>query len=706
MTGDDGGLLMVSPFASRLFTARHERFVGRSSERDLFKSTVSGEGQTNQIIYIFGPGGIGKTSLLLEFAFICHELKIPAAYIDGRNVEPVPESLLRALHTAFGLSVDDSLLGYIASQERCVLLLDTYEMLAPLDNWLLNVFLAQLPDSAVLVLAGRQPPSLAWRSDPGLQVLAQTLPLRNLSPDESRAFLTIRGIPEHQHQPVLQFAHGHPLALSLVADTFAQRPQMRFQPEAAPDVVKMLLEQLVQKVPSPAHRAALEATAIVQAMTESLLASMLALPDAHEIFEWLRGLSFVESGGHGLFLHDLAREALVADLRWRNPDWYAELHERARVYYTRRLQQTTGLEQQLVLFQYIFLHRDNPVVRPFFEWQESGGALTDMMKAADVPELVAMVARHEGEGSAALAEYWLKRHPQGALVFRDSESTPAGFLAMVPLHSVSDADLEVDPAVRASCRYLQTHAPLRPGESATLFRFWMARDSYQAVSAVQSVIFVNVVRHYLTTPGLAFTFFPCSEPDFWAAVFAYADLNRLSEADFAVGGKSYGMYGHDWRVVPPITWLELLAQREVATEVQVVTPPELPQQLLVLSQPDFVEAVRGALRNLTRPAALGNSPLLRSRLVVERAGRDAGKGERIAVLQAAIREAAELLKQSPREERFYRALQHAYISPAATQERAAELLDLPFSTFRRYLQTAIVRVTRTLWEWETGEWGK
>jgi hypothetical protein len=166
------------------------------------------------------------------------------------------------------------------------------------------------------------------------------------------------------------------------------------------------------------------------------------------------------------------------------------------------------------------------------------------------------------------------------------------------------------------------------------------------------------------------------------------------------------MYGHDWRVVPPITWLELLAQREVATEVQVVTPPELPQQLLVLSQPDFVEAVRGALRNLTRPAALGNSPLLRSRLVVERAGRDAGKGERIAVLQAAIREAAELLKQSPREERFYRALQHAYISPAATQERAAELLDLPFSTFRRYLQTAIVRVTRTLWEWETGEWGK
>jgi len=38
--------------------------------------------------------------------------------------------------------------------------------------------------------------------------------------------------------------------------------------------------------------------------------------------------------------HDLTREVLTADLRWRNPDWYAELHRRARIYYTTRLQQT------------------------------------------------------------------------------------------------------------------------------------------------------------------------------------------------------------------------------------------------------------------------------------------------------------------------------------------------------------------------------
>ena len=125
-----------------------------------------------------------------------------------------------------------------------------------------------------------------------------------------------------------------------------------------------------------------------------------------------------------------------------------------------------------------------------------------------------------------------------------------------------------DPAAHATWRYLQAHAPLRPGERATLFRFWMAADTYQAVSPVQSQVFIQAVNHYLTTPGLAYTFFPCAEADFWAPVLAYADLARLTEADFEVGGRRYGVYGHDWRAVPPAAWLTLLGEREVGAGLQ------------------------------------------------------------------------------------------------------------------------------------------
>jgi hypothetical protein len=544
--------------------------------------------------------------------------------------------------------------------------------------------------------------------------LIHSIPLRNLSPQESRDYLTRRGVPPDQHQAVLDFTHGHPLALSLVADVFAQRGNYQFHPEDAPDVVQVLLERFVQKVPSPAHRAALEVCSLVRAMTEALLAHVLRQTElsvgmtdpipaqgVHELFEWLRGLSFIETSREGLFPHDLAREALAADLRWRNPDWHKELHNRARAYYAARIQQTHGIEQHGILYDYVFLHRHNPVIRSMLEWQTGSGIVPDAMHDADRAALIAMVEKHEGAESAQLAVQWLARQPNGVTVYRDEKGTVVGFIAMIALQLASVEELRSDPAMLLAWEYLQRHAPLRSGEVATHYRFWMAHDTYQDVSPVQTLIFLNTVRHQLTTPGLAFHFLPCANPELWAGAFAYANLARLPETDYRVGGTCYGVYGHDWRAEPPIAWLQLLAEREVATGSAAV-PPAPPAPLLVLSETEFDEAVRDALRDYARPATLTHNPLIKSRLVAERAGAQANVAERASTLHGIVKEAAESLQQSPREATLYRALYHTYFQPAPTQEQAAEMLDLPFSTFRRHLKAGITRVTEILWQKEIG----
>jgi hypothetical protein len=230
----------------------------------------------------------------------------------------------------------------------------------------------------------------------------------------------------------------------------------------------------------------------------------------------------------------------------------------------------------------------------------------------------------------------------------------------------------------------------------------MAHDCYQDVSPTQSLIFINMVRHYLTTPGLAFTFIPCTQPDFWAPMFAYADLVRLPEADFEVGGRRYGVYGHDWRARPPLAWLDLLAEREIASGAPAAPPSAPAEALVVLSQDEFVQAVRQALHDFARPDQLRANPLLRSRLVVERVGGQAAPVERASTLQALIKEAAETLQAVPREAKLYRALHHTYLQPAATQEQAAEVLDLPFSTYRRHLKAGQTRLAELLWQQEIG----
>jgi hypothetical protein len=64
---------------------RHRRFVGRVAERDLFRSVLASDRPPFNVLYVLGPGGVGKTTLLREFANTCKEAGIPT-HLCGRCV--------------------------------------------------------------------------------------------------------------------------------------------------------------------------------------------------------------------------------------------------------------------------------------------------------------------------------------------------------------------------------------------------------------------------------------------------------------------------------------------------------------------------------------------------------------------------------------------------------------------------------------------
>src|SRR4029079_19017510 len=122
---------------------------------------------------------------------------------------------------ALGLAPSGSPSETLEGPAPVVLLIDAYEYLAPLDRWLREQFLPDLPARTLVVIADRNPPDSAWRTDPGWSVLLHDLRLRNLRPEECRAYLTARQVPADQHSSLLAYTYGHPLALSLVADVLA-----------------------------------------------------------------------------------------------------------------------------------------------------------------------------------------------------------------------------------------------------------------------------------------------------------------------------------------------------------------------------------------------------------------------------------------------------------------------------------------------------
>jgi hypothetical protein len=151
-----------------------------------------------------------------------------------------------------------------------------------------------------------------------------------------------------------------------------------------------------------------------------------------------------------------------------------------------------------------------------------------------------------------------------------------------------------------------------------------------------------------------------------------------------------------------MAWLDLLAEREIGMMREPTPPPPASEPLIVLDESAFAAAVRDALRDYARPDILSHNPLTRSRFVVEQVGATAADVERVAALRAILKEAMDALQATPRDAKAYRALYHTYVQPAPSQEQAAEILDLPFSTFRRHLKSGVQRVTDKLWQREIG----
>jgi hypothetical protein len=582
-----------------------------------------------------------------------------------------------------------------ADTDRLVVLIDTYERLAPLDDWVRTRLLPRLPATALTVAAGRAPPDSAWRADPAWRELLRVVSLRNLSPQESRQYLHACGVDPAGHDQLVELAHGHPLGLSLLADVVVRGGEAAADP-LTPDLVGTLLRRFVEVVPSGLHRRALEVCALARVTTEALLREVLRQEDTHELFAWLQELSFVESGPEGLFPHDLARDALEADLRWRDPEAYKQVFRAVRAHVHGRLKSSQGHEQQGAIFDAKFLFRRLPGILSPVDWDTWGHHYPEPALPGDRESILDLVLAWEGEESAAIAARWWKLQPESFFVVRGQDGAVGGFLALVDLTRASTHDIAADSGARAAWEYAKRRAPPRPSETVTQSRFVIDRMAYQGPSPTLNATPILTMQRYLHTPTLAWDFLTLAEPERWDDYFAAADLPRAVGADFVVGGRRYGLFAHDFRQVPVDALLELVTERALAQDLT-SSPPAVQPPLLVLSQPEFDEAVRQALRDLRRPDLLARNPLLRTRVVRDRSGAEEPSA---AVLEALVCAAVETLREHPRDDKLLRAVERTYVHPAATQERAAAALGLPFSTYRRHLTQGVDRVASWLWSQE------
>ncbi|MFC9911221.1 ATP-binding protein [Streptomyces sp. NPDC127197] len=658
--------------------ARDRVFTGRMAELGLFRSALSGEAKAPAVLYVHGPGGIGKSMLLRRFAAEARAAGREVVEVDGRLMEPTPEAFEKEA-------------GAVLTDERAVLLVDTFERCQGLEGWLRDRFLVRLPADALVVVAGRQPPDAGWISDPGWADLLRTVALRNLAPEEATAFLRARGVPQGTRSALLAFTGGHPLALALAAAVAVGDSAGSAGWEPSRDAIATLLPRLIGEVPSPVHRRALEVCAHAYVTTETLLRAVLG-DEAAPMFAWLRGLPFVESARHGLFPHDVVREVLEADLRWRDPEGFAELHGRLSRHLLEQIRSAPESGMLPAVGAFMFLYRTGRHMADYNSWR-GGEVVSTACEPADHATVLDLVTEVEGPDSAAAARFWLDRQPEAFRVCRTTRDDEiVGFSAWLQLTEPHGED--VDPVVAAAWSHTRSTAALRDGEHLAMARFSLTSPRYPKISPVEDLHQWRGVAEVARAEGrVAWMYVAIRSGDFWRPYLTSLGLTTIGNRP-RVGHLTYDLYTVDWRTQSVRAWAE---QR---TRLMLSGVPGVPQtpavvsgrsaEYAVLSRPEFDTAVRDALRGLSRAEDLALNPLARSRLT-------AGPGAELADLLA---ESVDALRAERGGEKYHRAVAATYLHGAPTQEAVAARLGLPFSTYRRHLSVGIARVCDALWRRE------
>jgi tetratricopeptide (TPR) repeat protein len=244
-----------------------------------------------------------------------------------------------------------------AKKQRLVLLLDTYEQMTVLDDWVCSL-LQRADPNVLFVIAGRGMPNWdrnwgGWIAEAHIEELKpmSTEVMRDLI---QRYYQTIRGgEPDSiQVEAIVNFARGLPIVVTSAVRLWVQYGVEDFQ-AIKPQVVADLVDRLMEGV-SKNLIPALEASAIVRWFTKPTLRAVSDLIDIDAIYDEIRRFPFVRSYGEGLAIHDIVRDIIDENLSIHDRERHKILHERAAAYYEKQMASEKGDLAEKLIYEYIY----------------------------------------------------------------------------------------------------------------------------------------------------------------------------------------------------------------------------------------------------------------------------------------------------------------------------------------------------------------
>jgi hypothetical protein len=255
------------------------------------------------------------------------------------------ERYLRGAERALTASFMEGLNASLATLHSPVaLLIDTYEEMEGLDDWVCRTFVPALPAGVRLVILGRNQVhkiNFDWNEH---EENVHALPLPELEEADAKAYLRHYGLTDAVAlDKVYQFTGGYPLLLVLVRHLAREAGGWEkigtLESSADRDrVATQLLERILRQESVAEVQAFLEKGVVARWFDPETVSVILEvnLADARTIYDKLSRHSFVERHPYGLKFHDKIRELLLDRLKFTSEHVSNRLIKRLMDYYAEK----------------------------------------------------------------------------------------------------------------------------------------------------------------------------------------------------------------------------------------------------------------------------------------------------------------------------------------------------------------------------------
>lgn len=549
--------------ADRLRAEAARRFVGREAELTALRPAVARALPAQALYFVHGPGGVGKSSLLERLRLMA-DPGVRLICVDGAELIATPRGVLDGVAAALGErehpAAPTAPAELWAERGRSVLLIDTFEALEPVQGWMRDRWLPSLPAGVSVVLAGRRAPDSRWSAHPLWAGAMRTVALGMLEPTACARLAQAHGAPVALCERLARRARGLPLAAVLLAGE--ARRTGRLPDGLGEELVRALTRRCLEQAPSGAHREALLACALARRATRLLLEHLFGAGRADALFDWIAAQGYVSATRDGLHLHDLIREAVLADTGGCDRDRFRELRRTIVRYLATRL--GPGRDAWDATLDFFYARRLSPGFRRFHDIEGLARVSTSLCTAGELGDVIAFARRSLTAAEHASFRRWAD-HPAAAVVaVRTQDGTVCAASIMLHTAALSAEDIAGDPVVAAARASLGADWCEPAGRTYSMFfRHWFAAGTTSAPNPGLTAL-MAYANALFADPALRLLVVWSAIPDYLAPMWPELGFRTLPECARELGGRRFDLLVRDWQAESWTAWVRRVVTPEPA----------------------------------------------------------------------------------------------------------------------------------------------